>query len=73
METFMKVTAKIHSSKRILLLEVKLKMQNTSKGTPNTMPNHEKDSHVLWFQSCGCYYTWKNGSGTIPDRSPMFW
>jgi hypothetical protein len=35
-EMFMNVTATIHSSKRILLLDVKLKMQNTSKGTPNS-------------------------------------
>jgi hypothetical protein len=36
-EMFMNLTATIHSTKRILLLDVKLKMRNTSKGTPNSM------------------------------------
>jgi hypothetical protein len=40
-------SATIHSSKKIQLLDVKLKTQSTSKGTPNTMPNHEK-THLFY-------------------------
>jgi hypothetical protein len=70
---FITGTANIHSSQRNLLLDVKLKVWNMSKVSSNTVPNHEKNSLVLCFQSCGWYYTWKNGSCSVLDRSPMFW
>jgi hypothetical protein len=69
---FITGTANIHCSKTIPLLDVGLKMWNMSKRTPNTMPNHDKNALVLCFQSCGFYYTRKNGSCAVLDRGPMF-